>query len=172
MSVLSGNQMDEKVICSKYSDIRSDKIPETPEEAIDYINKVLLEKYQNEPTDSRTLQAIKAHVKSMLNDFERSGIVCTHDIEVVLDLNDPRRILIRKPVKTVTLQDQIDKYDSLTTRIRNILTDAGIPDHEEYPEEDVDDYEKSLRTGGRMIPLDKRVQILVDRFRSVGGIDE
>jgi hypothetical protein len=58
--------------------------------------------------------------------------------------------------------DDLEKYDALVTSIRNILTDAGIPDHEEYPEEDVDDREKSLRTGGRMIPLDRRVQMLVD----------
>jgi hypothetical protein len=60
---------------------------------------------------------------------------------------------------------ELEKYDALVTRIRNILTDAGIPDHEEYPKEDVDDREKSLRTGGRMIPLDKRVQMLADLRR-------
>lgn len=62
-----------------------------------------------------------------------------------------------------SLQNKIDEYDSLITSIRNALTSAGIPDHEEYPDEEVDAREKSLRTGGRMIPLIKRVQMLADR---------
>lgn len=65
-------------------------------------------------------------------------------------------------------QQKLEEYDLLVTTIRNILTDAGIPDHEEYPDEDVDDHEKSLRTGGRMIPLAKRVQMLADRGNKDG----
>lgn len=47
----------------------------------------------------------------------------------------------------------------------NILTATGIPDHEEYPDEDIDERESSMRTGGRMIPLDKRVQMLADKMK-------
>jgi hypothetical protein len=62
-----------------------------------------------------------------------------------------------------SLEQDIENYDILVTTIRNILTDAGIPDHEDYPEEDIDDCEKSLRTGGRMISLAKRVKMLADK---------
>lgn len=63
------------------------------------------------------------------------------------------------------LESRIDQYDSLTTKIRNILTQSGIPDHECYPDEDVDEREKSLRTGGRMIPLERRVEMLADKVK-------
>jgi pyrroloquinoline quinone (PQQ) biosynthesis protein C len=64
-------------------------------------------------------------------------------------------------------RQKLESYDLLVTTIRNILTDAGIPDHEEYPDEDVDEREKSLRTGGRMIPLDRRVKMLVERYNQL-----
>lgn len=59
-------------------------------------------------------------------------------VDVDLDTSDQRCIHL----------NDLERYDALVTSIRNILIDAGIPDHEEYPEEDVDDREKSLRTGG------------------------
>ncbi len=65
------------------------------------------------------------------------------------------------------LEERIEQYDSLTTSIRNILTEAGIPDREEYPDENVDEYEKSLRSGGKMIPLDERVKHLADLQKPV-----
>lgn len=65
------------------------------------------------------------------------------------------------------LEAKLEKYDVLLTKIRNILTDAGIPDQEEYPDEDVDDHEKSLRSGGLVIPLAERVEMLVERYKNV-----
>jgi hypothetical protein len=62
------------------------------------------------------------------------------------------------------LLNRLEQYDILTTKIRNILTEVGIPDHEKYPDDEIDDREKSLRTGGRMIPLDKRVKMLIDNY--------
>lgn len=64
------------------------------------------------------------------------------------------------PCETDDLQEKINEYDSLVTTIRNILTSAGIPDHEDYPDDDVDEL---LRAGGRMIPLITRVQMLAER---------
>lgn len=61
------------------------------------------------------------------------------------------------------LEERVEQYDVLVTKIRNILTEAGIPEHEEYPDEEVDEHESSLRTGGTIIPLDERVRMLLKR---------
>lgn len=189
-SIKRSRQMDsnkEGFFKTSYVNLNTAPVINTPAEAMDHIRKVILEKYQHRPIDKRVLEEMKAHIKSMLSDFERSGIVCPHDIEVVQDPNDFTHILIREPITEILTQEKqmgwtdedwcevvnkqderLKQYDSLVTNIRNILTDAGIPDHEEYPDDVVDDYEKSLRTGGRMIPLDKRVQMLADRSKNNG----
>ena len=59
----------------------------------------------------------------------------------------------------VNKQDErLKQYHSLVTKIQNILTDAGIPDHEEYIDED--------------LPLDKRVEMLAERYRNVVNLSK
>lgn len=66
------------------------------------------------------------------------------------------------PLHIYELKQKIENYDLLVTTIRNILTKAGIPDREDYPDENVDEYEKSLRAAGRVIALDQRVKLACD----------
>ena len=61
------------------------------------------------------------------------------------------------------LQVQVEDYDARFTALRNTLTEAGVPDSEDYPAEHVDFHEHSLRAGGRMIPVVKRVALLHER---------
>lgn len=65
---------------------------------------------------------------------------------------------LRASLAAVTAEAQ--KADERETKVRNALTAAGIPDWEPYPPEDVDAWEASLRTGGRMIQGDERVRRL------------
>jgi len=66
------------------------------------------------------------------------------------------------PIHIYELKQKIENYDLLVTTIRNILTKAGVPEHEEYPDEDVNEYERSLRAAGRVIALDQRVKLACD----------
>jgi hypothetical protein len=84
-----------------------------------------------------------------------------HDCEESVSLAPKRIRLLGEQLQSASVK--LEEYDSLITKIRNILTQAGIPDHESYPDEDVDDYEKSLRAGGRMIPLVERVRMLAGK---------
>lgn len=89
-----------------------------------------------------------------------------HDCEESVSLAPKRIRLLGEQLQSANAN--LERYDLLVTKIRNILTNEGIPEHEEYPYEEVDDYEKSLRTGGRIIPLDMRVQMLANRAKSNG----
>lgn len=62
------------------------------------------------------------------------------------------------------MECRVMDLDRRLTETRNALTAAGVADSEPYPEdEDVDDREKSLRTGGRMLSVVERVAILARR---------
>jgi hypothetical protein len=66
------------------------------------------------------------------------------------------------PIHIYELKQKIENCYLLVTTIRNILTKAGIPDHEDYPDENIDEYDKSLRAAGRVIALDQRVKLACD----------
>lgn len=63
-----------------------------------------------------------------------------------------------------------DEYDAKLTAVRVALTEAGVPEVEPYPEEDVSDHEKSLRAGGRVIGAVARTERLVARLAAAGDV--
>jgi len=63
-----------------------------------------------------------------------------------------------------------DEYDAKLTAVRVALTEAGVPEVEPYPEEDVSDHEKSLRAGGRVIGAVARIERLVARLAAAGDV--
>lgn len=60
----------------------------------------------------------------------------------------------------------VEKYDSRLTGIRVALTNAGLPEVERYPDEDVTEEERQLRTGGRVIGDERRARILADALEA------
>ena len=65
---------------------------------------------------------------------------------------------------------RFEDADAKLTAVRVALTEAGVPEVEPYPEEDVSDREKSLRAGGRVIGAVKRIERLVARFAAAGDV--
>jgi len=63
-----------------------------------------------------------------------------------------------------------DEYDAKLTAVRVALTEAGVPEVEPSPEEDVSDHEKSLRAGGRVIGAVARIERLVARLAAAGDV--
>lgn len=61
-------------------------------------------------------------------------------------------------------------HDAKLTAVRVALTEAGVPEVEPYPEEDVSDHEKSLRAGGRVIGAVARIERLVARLTAAGDV--
>lgn len=55
--------------------------------------------------------------------------------------------------------ETIERQDERLTAVRKAL--AGLPDVEPYPEDDeIDEHERSLRTGGRVIPPEEQIRRL------------
>ena len=63
---------------------------------------------------------------------------------------------------------RLHEADAQLTRVRVALTKAGLPEVEPYPEEEVSDYERSLRTGGRVIGDVARIERLAARVAELG----
>ncbi len=65
---------------------------------------------------------------------------------------------------------RLEDADAKLTAVRVALTDAGVPEVEPYPEEDVSDREKSLRAGGRVIGAVARIERLVARLAAAADV--
>jgi hypothetical protein len=75
-------------------------------------------------------------------------------------------VLLRNNVSgIIQLANKLEEYDCLLTKIRILLDQVKIPDWEPYSDELVSDHEVSLRKAGRVIPLEKRLEILIDKLR-------
>lgn len=73
-------------------------------------------------------------------------------------------------VRAGEAERRADEYDAKLTAVRVALTEAGVPEVEPYPEEDVSDHEKSLRAGGRVIGAVARIERLVARLTAAGDV--
>lgn len=62
------------------------------------------------------------------------------------------------------LRKVCERLDARLAQVRSALTEAGVPETESCPDEEVDDWEKSLRTGGRVIPTEERIRRLADEL--------
>ena len=65
---------------------------------------------------------------------------------------------------------RLEDADAKLTAVRVALTEAGAPEVEPYPEEDVSDREKSLRAGGRVIGAVARIERLAARLAAAGDV--
>lgn len=65
---------------------------------------------------------------------------------------------------------RLEDADAKLTAVRVALTEAGVPEVEPYPEEDVTDRERSLRAGGRVIGAVARIERLVARLAAAGHV--
>lgn len=55
----------------------------------------------------------------------------------------------------------LEQYDERVSKAKAVLTRTGVPEWEPYPDDPkATEWEKSLRTGGRMIPLHERIEQL------------
>lgn len=58
-------------------------------------------------------------------------------------------------------KERADDLDAQLTRVRVALTDAGVPDAEQYPEDaTLSEYDRSLRAGGYMLSQTERIKRL------------
>ena len=65
---------------------------------------------------------------------------------------------------------RLEDADAKLTAVRVALTEAGVPELEPYPEEDVSDREKSLRAGGRVIGAVARIERMVARLAAADDV--
>ena len=72
--------------------------------------------------------------------------------------------------RTGEAERRLEDADAKLTAVRVALTEAGVPEVEPFPEENVTDHERSLRTGGRVIGGVARIERLVARLAAAGDV--
>ena len=131
---------------------------------------------------SRQVESMAMRIESLAEELAKPEDVRLRE---VVDALDGRAVIFDGLGARVThLLDEMDEWiaragdaerrledaDAKLTAVRVALTEAGVPEVEPYPKENVTDHERSLRTGGRVIGAVARIECLVARLAAAGDV--
>ena len=128
---------------------------------------------------TRQVESMAMRIESLAEELAKPEDVRLRE---VLDALDERAVIF--DARVGHLLDEMDEWiarageaerrledaDAKLTAVRVALTEAGVPEVEPYPEENVTDRERSLRTGGRVIGGVARIERLVARLVAAGDV--
>ena len=96
-------------------------------------------------------------LRAVLGPSCRSGA----DARLIAAIRNAAPAILASAEEAALLRAEVDTLDARATAVRVALDAAGIPAVEAYPaEEDLSQYERSLRAGGRCVPDAERVKLL------------